>query len=77
MAASLAVAIAASPSALSASVNCMFDWPETIQTSPTSTSPSVIVLLPEIVIVPGVALAGIELSVTCHLPSDPAFVFRV
>ena len=36
-------------------------WPETIQTSPTSTSFSVTVLLPEMVIVPGVALAGIGL----------------
>ena len=45
----------------------MFDWPEQIQTSPTSTSSNVIVFLPLTVSVCGPPAASGS-SVTCHLP---------
>ena len=49
----------------------MFDWPEQIQTSPTSTSSNGTVFLPRTVMVCGPP-AGIGSSTTCQLPSEPA-----
>src|SRR5262249_33260666 len=56
--------------------HCMFDWPEQIQTSPTSTSSSLSSFLPLIFSVCGPPTA-IGSSVTCHLPSAPAVTFCV
>jgi hypothetical protein len=50
-------------------VHCMFDWPEQIHTSPTSTFLIVIVFLPATTRSAGVAFAFIGFSVTDHLPA--------
>ena len=50
----------------------MLDWPEHIQTSPTSTSWISRVVVPAMAMVCGVALAATAGSFTVHLPSAPA-----
>src|SRR5687768_5115619 len=49
----------------------MFDWPEAIQTSPTSTSARRISFFPFTISSCGPPAAGVA-SFTCHLPSAPA-----
>jgi hypothetical protein len=67
-----AEAISKSASQELCTLHCMFDWPEQIHTSPTSTFLSSLVLLPLIEIVAGFAFAGTGSSFTVHLPSAPA-----
>ena len=60
-----------------ATVHPMLDWPEPIQTSPTRTSWTTMVLLPATVSCPeaGPALSG--LSQASHLPAESATVWAV
>ena len=53
--------------------NSMFDCPEQIQTSPTSTSLNVTVFFPFTVTVTGVALPGNGVSSTRHFPLSSAW----
>ena len=50
----------------------MFDWPEQIQTSPSSTSWNVTVFLPATTIASGLPSASIGGSLQRHLPSAAA-----
>ena len=72
MAESVAAAFSASKSRQPPTVISMFDWPPQSHTSPTSTSLSVSVFSPAMVISRGDALAGIASRRTIHLPPSSA-----